>query len=171
MYKHCPVATDWAAHGCPLHCPDPSLLKAASRLSSYWPGMGGGGAVALDGGVRFLFHMGQAGHSSTTQWILLHSTLNTTACLTDWMGPLTSNFSPVGHNNNERDHLRVCWYGHWHRQGLLTILMWKMQANLDKICKGITCYCPFKTMFSKFLICFLMFANRMPKCRNDDKKV
>jgi hypothetical protein len=34
---------DWAARDCPLHCPDPSLLKAASRLSSQWPGRGGGG--------------------------------------------------------------------------------------------------------------------------------
>jgi hypothetical protein len=69
VYIHCLVAADvldWAARGCPQRCPDPSLLKATSRLSSQWPGVGGGRQVPWVEGVRSLPHMGQAGYSSTT---------------------------------------------------------------------------------------------------------
>jgi hypothetical protein len=60
-----------------------------------------GGWVPWVEGDRPLLHMGQAGHSSTIHWLLWHSTLNTTAHLTDRTGLLTSNFSPVGHRYKE----------------------------------------------------------------------
>jgi hypothetical protein len=80
-----PQILDWAVRGCPLHCPDPSLLRATHRLSLGWPGREGRGAGAQGGGVRFLLHLGQAGYISTTHWFLLHSTLNTTAHF-PWIG-------------------------------------------------------------------------------------
>ena len=48
-----PQVLGWAACKCPLHCPGPSLLKAASRLSPHYPrqirrgvgAQGGGGQV------------------------------------------------------------------------------------------------------------------------------
>jgi hypothetical protein len=54
-------------------------------------------------GVRSLLHMGQAGYSSITHCILLHSTLNTTAHITDQMGPLTYDVFPVGHSYHTVD--------------------------------------------------------------------
>jgi hypothetical protein len=40
-----PQVLGWAACKCPLHCPGPSLLKAASRLSPQYPGRSEGGWV------------------------------------------------------------------------------------------------------------------------------
>jgi hypothetical protein len=71
-----PQILGWAACKCPLHCPGPSLLKAASRLSPQVPGQIRRGVGAQGGGVRSLLHMGQAGYISTTHWSLLHSTLS-----------------------------------------------------------------------------------------------
>ncbi len=53
-----PQGLGWAACECPLHCPDPFLLRATSTKSSVG--------------------MGQTGYVCTTHWFLLHSTLNTT---------------------------------------------------------------------------------------------
>jgi hypothetical protein len=63
MHIHCPVAQilDWAARKGPLHCPDPSFLGAASRLTSQWlRGRGGEGALVGGGQVPAPFGLGRA---------------------------------------------------------------------------------------------------------------
>jgi hypothetical protein len=57
----------------------------------------GGGSVALGRGGQVAASCGPGRACSTTHGLLLSSMLNTTACLTDQMGPLRSDFCPVGH--------------------------------------------------------------------------
>ncbi len=99
MYRHCRVAAD-SGLGCSL---SRSILVESCRQTEFpVPGMGGGQVPWVER-VRALLHMGQAGHSFTAHWLLLRSTLNTTARLTDWMGLLTSDFSHVGHSKDSKD--------------------------------------------------------------------
>jgi hypothetical protein len=79
-----------------VHYPGSPSLVAASRLNPQVAGLGGGRVPWVEGD-RSIFHMGQAGQSSTVHQLLLYGTLNTTAHLTDRSGPLTPKFFLVGH--------------------------------------------------------------------------
>jgi hypothetical protein len=83
------------------HQPSSSFLEDASILNPKWLDWTGRGRCPGWRGTGLCskwFHMGQAGQSSTVHQLLLHSTLNTTAHLTDWSGPRTPDFFPVRHS-------------------------------------------------------------------------
>ncbi len=69
-----PQVLGWAACKCPLHCPGPSwplLPEHPPPFLSAW-------VLGTQSTRSILLDMGQAGYISTTNWSLLHSTLDTT---------------------------------------------------------------------------------------------
>ncbi len=98
MHIHCPVAAGSGLGYTRLFATLSRFIlhEAVSWLNLQWPGReGGGGGPGWRGQVPSPY--GQAEKSSTLHWLPLHSTLNTTAHLTDRMGLLSSDFPSVGH--------------------------------------------------------------------------